>query len=444
MRLNMARLSTPVYFLLCALFLQATCAAAQSAPYKLGPQDKIQAKVFDLRIGSGEAHQWSAFDGDFTVDSSGGVFLPIIGFIHVSDKTVEEVGKEIASKMQAKVGLAEPPSASVQVVKYRPFYVTGMVEKPGEYDYRPDLSVLQAVSIAGGFYRSQDAATIGYVRDAMSQFSGLNILSTEKTSLLVRMARLEAEIGGSNEIKFPPSVTKVGKTDPFVAQAIRSETQVFESRRDTLASQLKNIDEIRGNLTSEIETLDRKAKLTDRQIELNEQDLNSVRDLMNRGLAISSRQIGAEQVVANLQSSKLDNQTARLRAQQDLSRLARESIDLRSKFRQQAILDLTEARDKLSEIEEKASASSSMLVFLRNLNSMRSQSAPAYSYSVSRIVGGQRVTSTLNDGDLLQPGDVLGVTMRRDSAENGKLTDDVKALRSSGYIDKQAASESEK
>ncbi|MCJ2070026.1 polysaccharide export protein [Methylobacterium sp. J-030] len=444
MQFTMARLSALVCCVICAVIMQATCVAAQSAPYRLGPQDKIQTKVFDLRIGSGEAHQWSAFDGDFTVDSSGGVFLPIIGFLNVNGKTVEEIGKEIASKMQAKVGLAEPPSASVQVVKYRPFYITGTVEKPGEYDYRPNLSVLQAVSIAGGFYRSQDAATIAYVRDAMSQFSGLNILSTEKTSLLVRMARLEAEVSGNSEIKFPPPIMKVVKTDAFVAQAVKSETQVFESRRDTLASQLKNIDEVRVNLASEIDTLDRKAKLTDRQIELNEQDLNAVRDLMNRGLSVSSRQIGAEQGVASLQSSKLDNQTARLRAQQDLSRLAREAIDLRSKFRQQAILDLTEARDKLSETEEKSSASSSMLVFLQNLNSIRSQGAPVYSYSVSRTIGGQRVTSILNEGDLLQPGDVLGVTMRRTSAENGKLAEDVKTLRSTDHDDKLAISTSEK
>src|SRR3546814_18555875 len=43
------------------------------------------------------------------------------------------------------------PSVNVQVTKYRPFYIMGEVAKPGEYPYRPGMTVLTAVSTAGGY-----------------------------------------------------------------------------------------------------------------------------------------------------------------------------------------------------------------------------------------------------------------------------------------------------
>src|SRR3546814_5539232 len=54
------------------------------------------------------------------------------------------------------------PSVNVQVTKYRPFYSMGEVAKPGEYPYRPGMTVLTAVSTAGGytFRADQDSTTV--------------------------------------------------------------------------------------------------------------------------------------------------------------------------------------------------------------------------------------------------------------------------------------------
>jgi polysaccharide export outer membrane protein len=47
--------------------------------------------------------------------------------------------------------LAVKPSVSAQVQKYRPFFILGEVQRPGQYPYVPGMSVLTAVSIAGGY-----------------------------------------------------------------------------------------------------------------------------------------------------------------------------------------------------------------------------------------------------------------------------------------------------
>lgn len=44
---------------------------------------------------------------------------------------------------------------AVEIVDFRNFYVLGEVNKPGEYPYRPNLSLEQAIATAGGFtYRA--------------------------------------------------------------------------------------------------------------------------------------------------------------------------------------------------------------------------------------------------------------------------------------------------
>ena len=38
----------------------------------------------------------------------------------------------------------------MEVTSFRPFYILGEVEKPGEYPYRPGLNIMSAIAVAGG------------------------------------------------------------------------------------------------------------------------------------------------------------------------------------------------------------------------------------------------------------------------------------------------------
>jgi polysaccharide export outer membrane protein len=49
---------------------------------------------------------------------------------------------------------------NVQPVKLRPFFILGEVRSPGQYAYSPGMSVLSAVSSAGGFTFRADQRSI--------------------------------------------------------------------------------------------------------------------------------------------------------------------------------------------------------------------------------------------------------------------------------------------
>jgi polysaccharide export outer membrane protein len=61
-------------------------------------------------------------------------------------------------------GLVRAPSVSVEVIRYRPVFVLGEVNKPGEFPYQPGMTLLAAVALAGGFTYRAVETTASVVR----------------------------------------------------------------------------------------------------------------------------------------------------------------------------------------------------------------------------------------------------------------------------------------
>lgn len=114
--------------------------------YRLGTGDKLKVNVY------GE----DDLSGEFIVDGSGQVQLPLVGQIKAASLTVHEFVEEVQKILGEKY--LRDPKVSVQIENYRPFYIMGEVNKPGEYPYENGLNVLGAVALAGGYtYRANDS-----------------------------------------------------------------------------------------------------------------------------------------------------------------------------------------------------------------------------------------------------------------------------------------------
>ena len=137
----------------------ASAAAGPSAPspdYKLGTGDKVHMTVFcedDL-------------SGDFEVDGSGFLRLPLIGEARAAGLSVHEFEAKVASMLND--GYLKDAKVSVQITNYRPFYIYGEVNKPGEYPFVNEMSVPTAIALAGGFTFRADSSDV-YVQRNGSQ-----------------------------------------------------------------------------------------------------------------------------------------------------------------------------------------------------------------------------------------------------------------------------------
>lgn len=113
--------------------------------YRLGSGDKVRLKVYNE----------DTLTGEYVVDGSGSISLQLIGAVQVAGKTVPEVIDLIAGTLK-NGGFMLNPSVTMEVLNYRPFYVLGEIKEPGTYAYVSDMTVLNAIALAGGYtYRAQ-------------------------------------------------------------------------------------------------------------------------------------------------------------------------------------------------------------------------------------------------------------------------------------------------
>ena len=117
--------------------------AATDEEYRLAPGDKLHVIVF------GE----ETLTGDYVLTSAGNLSFPLVGNMPARDRTVEQLQADITRALAD--GYINDPRVSIQVVSFRPFYILGEVNRPGEYPVSTGLTIQQAVASAGGYtYRA--------------------------------------------------------------------------------------------------------------------------------------------------------------------------------------------------------------------------------------------------------------------------------------------------
>jgi protein involved in polysaccharide export with SLBB domain len=129
----------------------AAAASATDEAYALGTGDQMRITVF----------RNPELSGEFTIDGQGYLALPLGGEVEAKGLTVRQLEDQIENRFR-EGGFLVNPQVSIQVLTYRPFYILGEVNKPGQYPYTNGMTVANAVAVAGGFtYRGdQDDITI--------------------------------------------------------------------------------------------------------------------------------------------------------------------------------------------------------------------------------------------------------------------------------------------
>lgn len=124
---------------------QAEASSERHIPdYRLGAGDKVRITTF------GE----ESLTGEFQVGGSGKVAVPLLGEISAIGLTAREFQGRLEAALKEGDFLKDP-KVTVEVMNYRPFYILGEVNKPGEYPYTNGLTVMNAVATAEGFtYRA--------------------------------------------------------------------------------------------------------------------------------------------------------------------------------------------------------------------------------------------------------------------------------------------------
>ncbi len=108
-------------------------------PYRLDAGDRLRVTVFEQ----------ADLSNTYVVDKAGYIAFPLVGAVAARGYTIKEIETGIARKLAQ--GFLRNPDVSVEMDRYRPFFIMGEVGSAGQYTYVPGMTVQNAIAIAGGY-----------------------------------------------------------------------------------------------------------------------------------------------------------------------------------------------------------------------------------------------------------------------------------------------------
>jgi polysaccharide export outer membrane protein len=119
-------------------------------------QPKLEAPVASTTLGPGDVFSLQIvgekdLPDEYQVASDGSVDFPYLHSVQVAGLEPHELARLVRQRlMDAKI--LKDPSVVIRVKEYRSKQVTilGQVRTPGSYPFQPGMTLVQAISIAGG------------------------------------------------------------------------------------------------------------------------------------------------------------------------------------------------------------------------------------------------------------------------------------------------------
>ncbi len=137
----------------------------------LGSGDLLEVRVY----------QETDLSGAFRVSPEGNIDYPLCGRVTVLNKSSSQAADAISACL--KNGFLKNPQVTVLVREYtsKKVFVLGEISKPGTFPYEENMSIIQAVTLAGGFTKLA----------AKNGTSVTRLISGQETRVRVPVAEIE-------------------------------------------------------------------------------------------------------------------------------------------------------------------------------------------------------------------------------------------------------------
>jgi chromosome segregation ATPase len=235
----------------------------------------------------------------------------------------------------------------------------GDVQKPGQYPYRPGLTVLEAISIAGGYYRPE-LGLLRLGRDVALASGDINTQKIKLNRLVVHEARLSAALAGREDFPLPQELLK-SKDDPETSAIMKNEQAALSLEREMKQIELASFETIKSLYKNEIGTLQGQVQALSEEKESIGTQLGQLRSMAAKGLALSPTMFALERSLAQVSNEQMSARTAIVRAnenitlgEQRITQFQQERDRLNSK-------DLQQTRDTIAETRAKIETATVLL-----------------------------------------------------------------------------------
>src|SRR6056297_33528 len=370
--------------------------------YPMGPGDSLTVSFLSN----------SEFDRTVTIGADGSIFLPLLGEMNVQGQTINELRQQIPILMTGSVFRervngesllvsVEPQEVMVEVAEYRPIFVDGSVNRPGQQQFSVGMTARQAIAAAEGLKNEgQSALNSAEVRNHPQ------VLMAELVGVLAEIAVYESILAGSEVIDISELEALDARPDLIQGDIALARSQISTSA-DILNEELSFLDRSVEDAEARVIAALRREETMAEIAATEEAEVTRVENLVARRIVSSelltqSRRLYLQAIerLGSVQADRLQaeavrrelvlerNQSARERAletQARLQQLSQEASQLRVR------IDLTSAAPVTLDQDDTTTGAPQIVVF--------------------RQVGGQAQEIAARPETQLFPGDVVNVSI---------------------------------
>lgn len=402
-----------VLFVLC-INLVATAHADPFTDYKLTVGDVVE---FDYLDDSESPRQ-------LPIGAGGKIQVPILGSIVVSGMNIDEATEAIRHQLLDRK-LLNNPLFTLSVSTYRPIYVIGDVKTPGVVPFHVNITVEQAIGLAGGWPTSgaADASRI----EARSRLQGdLYGTDSDITRQAVWIGRLTAELADRAKVEL---ADLPAKATPYLDKAVIDgligvENRILEADKTAISAQKSILTASIAATKNQLELFDQLAENQKSTIDTTEGILERSDKLLKAGLKTAGEMADIQRQLTSDQGRLLqilaDKGNAVLRS----ATLEQQLATLQDGWKKDTLIALQDRSAALLLLIAKRRATEEQLDLVTNWAAIEQTNAQlaVMNYKIRSRSDDANADIKAEANTELLPGDVLIVSIQRPELQKSKTT----------------------
>jgi HlyD family type I secretion membrane fusion protein len=182
--------------------------------------------------------------------------------------------------------------------------------------------------------------------------AGMDVVLTQLDAELAKSARLQAEQAWADKIAWPPEL-QARASEPRIAQLLRREQDLFQTRREAYRTQVELIQRQLKDTASEIQARQAQVKADQAALKFQREELESNRKLLKEGFISNTRILALERSLADVEARLSEHEADLATARSKGSELKLKEVNLRTTMMQEAANEMRQTTVQLLDLRER-------------------------------------------------------------------------------------------
>jgi polysaccharide biosynthesis/export protein ExoF len=266
---------------------------------------KVASQLADLNIVGSELELLGAervqlrvngypeLNGDYRINPDQTISIAGLRRVPVDAMSVPDLEVYLSERLSAS--LRREISVSVEIARFRPYFVTGQVAAPGAVEWRPGLTLIQAISLAGGVSRSPTRGEI----DTPERGLLTEQARAQQRFALAQLARLKAEKDGKASVEATRVMETLGDTSTSESRQalttfIERQNQLLAEQREIMRGRITRLERERELAAREFETARQQEQEIAKTVEMSKEMAEKLEQLKDKQIITTSRYMGQQ------------------------------------------------------------------------------------------------------------------------------------------------------